>query len=149
MKIVYLDMDGPLTDWKRAIGRPFLKNSDPPEMFQRGFFRNLPVTEGAHAAVFALLKNPKVDLYIATKPTIKNSLWSTIEKYEWIQEHFPPLLDKMFVVCDKGHLNGHILVDDDAEKWGKKFSGLFIHFVEETPIWSWGNALQIIDKECR
>jgi len=144
MMIVYLDMDGVLADFDAGIGHPYVYKSDPPEMLKKGFFRNLPVVPGAKEAVARLLANPNVALFVATKPTTKN-LNCTLEKYEWIDEHFPELLKRMFMVCDKGLLIGDLLVDDDFEEWGLKFSGQFIHFDRKAPLSSWEDAVNEIE----
>ena len=89
---VFIDMDGVLADFDSQID-PSYKFNDPPEMFTEGFYRKLPVMDGAKEAITSMLSNPRLDLYIASKPTVKN-LHSTIEKYQWIQEHFPELLKK-------------------------------------------------------
>jgi 5'-nucleotidase len=134
-KIVYIDMDGVLADFEGGVGRfPFERN--PPEMYVQGFFRNLPVMPGAKQALEQLLNNEHIDVYIGSKPDSTN-LWSATEKFQWIAEHFPALIKKIFLTCDKGHLNGHYLIDDDEEQWGSKFKGTFLHFDHLTPEESW------------
>jgi len=142
---VYLDMDGVLADFDAGVGRTYEYKSDPPEMLAKGFFRNLPVMPGAKEAVAVLQENPMVDLYIATKPTTKN-LHCATEKYEWVAEHFPSLLKKIFMVCDKGHLNGDFLIDDDFKEWGDRFQGNFIYFERNAPLSSWDDALVVINE---
>jgi 5'(3')-deoxyribonucleotidase len=138
-KIVYLDMDGVIADFWGGVGRPN-PEWNPPEMYVKGFFRKLEVMPGAKKAVAELLANPNLDVYIASKPDSKN-LDSATEKFEWIREHFPALLKKIFLTCDKGHLNGHYLIDDNIEEWGPKFKGTFLHFDEHNPIESWHKIL--------
>jgi 5'(3')-deoxyribonucleotidase len=138
MAIVYLDMDGVLAAFKKGVGRPN-PEWNPPEMYVPGFFRNLEVLPGAREAVSELLKYKNVDLFIASKPDSKNLLSAT-EKFEWIQEHFPELLKRMFLTCEKGHLNGDYLVDDHA-KWAETFKGTFLHFDEDKPEESWQHVL--------
>lgn len=133
-KILFLDMDGVLADFEAGVGRwPF--EQDPPEMFVKEFFRKLPVKPGALQAVDAILKLDHIDTYIGSKPTTKNLDCAT-EKMQWIEEHFPALLRKMNLVCDKGLLNGHYLVDDDLQ-WKGRFPGLFLHFDKFEPELSW------------
>lgn len=144
MKIVYLDMDGPLADFNAGIGRPNFEK-DPPEMFVRGFFRSLPVVAGAKDAVNQLLTHPYLDVFIATKPTTGN-LWCATEKFQWIEEHFPSLLKKMMVVCDKGHLNGDYLIDDDKAQWEPRFQGTFLHFNQFDPLASWKEITEYMQK---
>jgi 5'(3')-deoxyribonucleotidase len=135
MKIytVGIDMDGVLADFDSAIKSGVKK--DPPEMFRKGFFRKLKPIPGAKVAINQLIKLPHLKLYIASKPSTKN-LWSTIEKYQWIEEHFPRLLNRIFLACDKHFLRMDYLIDDDLKRWGK-FPGTFLHFDRKQPILSW------------
>ena len=139
--IVYTDMDGPLANFSKAAGTtPGTWTEDPPCMFQKGFFRNLEVMPGAKEAIATILTMPHVDLFIASKPTSKN-LYSATEKYQWIEEYFPPLLHKIFLTCDKGHLNGHVLIDDYLH-WASRFQGIFLHFDEANPEASWKKSVE-------
>lgn len=136
--VVYFDMDGVLVDfdaYARARGQDLYTRPDPPpEMLVPGFFRNTPVMEGALEAMEIIMALP-LDIFIASKPTTKN-LCCASEKYQWVEEHFPALLRRMFLTCDKAHLNGDYLVDDDPDRW-KGFGGTVIHFDEEHPALSW------------
>ena len=133
-------MDGVLADFDGRIGRERIDGVDPPEMFEKGFFRGLDPMLGAIEAVDALLQMKGIELFIATKPSTKN-LYSTIEKYEWVNEHFPKLLRRMFLTCDKGHLNGHYLIDDDKDRWGHRFPGKFLHFDRMNSAECWKNIV--------
>lgn len=144
-KVVFLDLDGVLADFDGAVANPVW---DPPEMFVPGFFRNLKVMPGAHEAVSKLLANPGLDVYIGSKPSTKN-FWSSIEKYEWVSEHFPKLLRRIVLVCDKSLLRGDVLVDDDKERWGHKFKGTFIHFDRKNPQWSWNEVVKQLEELCK
>lgn len=96
-------------------------------MFEPGFFRRLPIIPGAVEGVAALMANKKLDVYIGSKHSTK-ARGSASEKIEWVEEHFPALLKRMVLVCDKSLLRGDVLVDDDAKRWKRKFVGKFIHF---------------------
>jgi 5'-nucleotidase len=139
-KILYLDLDGVLANFTKGVGRDFT-GRNPPEMFEKGFFRNLELMPFAKEAVAELLTFKGLDVYIATKPTTRN-LSSATEKYEWVAENFPSLLYKVFLTCDKGHLNGDFLIDDEPGTWGEKFKGEFLVFNEVEPELSWNRILE-------
>lgn len=153
--IGYFDMDGPLADFETGIGR----GGNHPDrgiysndrtivqpMYEKGFFRNLPVTEGAREAVTQLLKLDRIDWHIATKPMVDKVFYSATEKFEWIDEHFPELVKNTFLTCDKGHLNGHYLIDDHREAWEPVFQGSFLFFDVRDPKTSWKNIVNYLQK---
>lgn len=134
--IVYFDMDGVMANFAKGAGtEPGIWSDDPPAMFKQGFFRNLEVMPGAKEGMAKLLAMEHLDIWIASKPTSKN-LHCASEKLFWVEEHFPELLKKTFLITEKGHLNGDYLVDDLLD-WKDKFQGNFIHFDERTPINDW------------
>lgn len=132
-------MDGVLADFDIMIKSGV--DNDPPEMFEPGFFRSLPVIKGSKKAVEILLANKNLEVYIGSKVTSKATNCAT-EKMEWIREHFPKLLRRMVLVCDKKLLRGDYLIDDDFERWSKKFRGKFLHFKQEEPLKSWRRILK-------
>lgn len=140
-KIVYLDMDGVMANFEAAV--PPNCGWDPPEMFVPGFFRNLPVMPGAVEGVKALLACPRLEVYIGSKHTTKATNSAT-EKVEWVQEHFPPLLRRMVLVCHKSLLLGDVLVDDDRDRWEGHFRGEFIHFDKKHPEWAWEGVVNYL-----
>jgi 5'(3')-deoxyribonucleotidase len=139
--IIFCDMDGVLADFDAAIVHKDMQ--DPPEMFVPGFFRNLAVTDGAKEAIAELLANPDYEIYIGSKMTSKAPNCAT-EKVEWIKEHFPALLRNMVLCCDKKLLRGHVLIDDDEERWGHAFVGTFIHFDHTNHAESWKKVVEIL-----
>lgn len=150
--IVFLDMDGVLADFDAAIPeerrRPFgydgkdEKYWDPPEMFETGFYRELPVMPGALEAATILKLHPRIELYIGSKPTTKN-LACPSEKYQWVEKNFPFLLRRMVLACNKSLLRGDVLVDDDRD-WAAGFKGHFIYFDREDPVKSWRSVVSEI-----
>lgn len=139
-KIVFLDMDGVLANFEGALAQII---QDPPEMFLPGFFRNLKPMEGAKEAIAILLANPRLDIYIGSKPSSKNTLSAT-EKMDWVAEHFPALKDRIVLVCDKSLLRGHFLIDDDVGLWGHKFKGAFFHFDRNKPKEEWTRVVELL-----
>ncbi|XP_075248188.1 putative 5'(3')-deoxyribonucleotidase [Convolutriloba macropyga] len=75
-----------------------------------GFFRHLPVMEGAKAAMKAL--NKKYNLFICTSPMTE--YYNCVrEKYEWVEEHLGfDFTSKMILTRDKTVVTGHVLIDD-------------------------------------
>lgn len=146
-KIVYIDMDGVLADFRKGVGRKDY-DFDPPEMFELGFFRKLEPMPGAKEAVAKLLAMDHIRLYILSKPTTK-ALNCASEKFEWINEHFPELLKRVFLACDKSHLIGDFLIDDDADRWRKTFRGQFLHFNEHASEASWETIVNFFDDKGR
>jgi 5'-nucleotidase len=130
---LFFDMDGVLADF---INSPMIKNGkdrgygEYPEMFEKGFFLNLPLIEGALVNVRRYAK--EYDVYILSQP-VQESSHSYTEKVTWIHRYFPELSDKIILTQDKGLVAraGHILVDDNKEKWEgpwTKHHGIFFHF---------------------
>lgn len=76
----------------------------------QGFFRSLPVVEGAQAGVDKLLADGH-DVWICTRPARENRTCRD-EKYAWVIEHFPELQDKLIIAYDKSCARGDILLDD-------------------------------------
>lgn len=139
--IVHCDMDGPLCNFEKGVGRDYV-GWDPPEMLVPGFFRNLEEVPGSRKAIEILSNHPNIDLYITTKPTFK-ALTCATEKLQWIEEKYPYLLKKTNIVCDKTiFLAGDFLIDDD-KRW-EGFKGTFIHFDKEHPQLSWKHAVDLI-----
>lgn len=78
-------------------------------VYEPGFFRDIPVMEGAQDVITALMK--KYDIFIASAAQeFPNSLR---EKWEWLQEHFPAISWRNYIFMgDKSVLNTAYLIDD-------------------------------------
>jgi 5'(3')-deoxyribonucleotidase len=144
-KIVFVDMDGVLFNFWGGTNTSRIecqaKEQNPPEMFLKGFFRNLKPNPGAKEFVTLMDSSPHYELHIASTPSSKN-LWSATEKMECVEEHFPTLLrEKTHLIQDKGLLLGDYLIDDYREKWEPVFKGTFIWFNELKPMESWNRAI--------
>lgn len=155
-KILFMDMDGPLAEFEKAIGKDLdhptrgTFETDPEminPMYGEGFFRNLEVTEGAKEYMEKLRKLSSFDIYIASNAMTDEVLYSPSEKYEWLAEHFPWLVHRVMLTCDKGLLNGHYLVDDYREKWEDKFQGMYLWFDVTNPLKSWQKIYGWLEKE--
>lgn len=78
-------------------------------LFEPGFFRDLPIFDGAAEIVFWL--NINFDLFIVT--AAQEFPYSLIDKYHWLQKHLPFLSWKQFVFCgDKSIIGADYMLDD-------------------------------------
>ena len=79
------------------------------KVFEPGFFRDIPVMEGAQEVIAELMK--KYDIFIATAAMeFPDSLR---DKYDWLQEHFPAISWRNYIFMgDKSVLNTAYLIDD-------------------------------------
>lgn len=135
MKVLLLDMDGPLADldlhfWNQVQKQVPLDIKSLSEQRHRylsdhvlaphrrasrrlvetpGWFRALPVTEGAQEGVQALLES--FDVWVCSKP-LNASPTCCDEKRAWLAEHFPDLRSKLILASDKSMICGDYLLDD-------------------------------------
>lgn len=76
-----------------------------------GFFRDLPVIKDSQQVIKNL--SEKYEVFIAT--AAMEFPKSFLDKYEWLQRHFPFLPWRNFVFCgDKSILKADYLIDDNA-----------------------------------
>jgi 5'-nucleotidase len=148
-KIIYIDMDGVLVDFSKAIENfftlhPHLREryKDNPDHIQ-GLFRNPPPIEGAIEAVKKLAESGKYELFIATAAPWGNPM-AAMDKRFWIEDHFGDLFHKkMFVTHRKDLLMGDYLIDDRTKNGAGDFSGTLLMFgtnyetntVNQYPTW--------------
>lgn len=91
-----------------------------------GFFLDLKPLEYAIEAVKLLQE--KYDVWILTRPSIKNTHCYT-EKAEWIKKYFgEQMLEKLILCPDKSLVKGDYLIDDDIKHGQKQFEGEHIQF---------------------
>lgn len=78
-------------------------------VYEVGFFRDIPVMEGAQDVITDLMQ--KYDVFVASAAQeFPNSLR---EKWDWLQEHFPAISWHNYVFLgDKSVLNTDFLIDD-------------------------------------
>ncbi len=140
-KIVYIDMDNVLVDFKSAISKI------DPEMEKKyrndldevpDIFSKMDPYPGAIEAVQKL--SEKFELYIlSTASWLNPSAW--IHKLEWVQKHFGKDADSLFykrlILSHHKNLNrGDYLIDDRPNNGAKDFDGEWIQFGStEYPDW--------------
>lgn len=118
-----------------------------------GWFRDLPVTEGAQEGVEALLACD-LELWVCSKPLDTNPTCAT-EKKAWLAEHFPALKDRLILAPDKSLIVGDVLLDDAPKlKWLPRAQWAPVIFTcpfngpgsewEGLPHWSWGQSIDHI-----
>jgi 5'(3')-deoxyribonucleotidase len=73
------------------------------------FFLYLPVLPGARTAVKRLKKS--FNIFVLTKPYMQTER-PYLDKYEWLNKHFPFLASKMIPTEHKYLVYGDILIDD-------------------------------------
>jgi 5'(3')-deoxyribonucleotidase len=130
MPRAYVDMDGVIADFDRQAKALGLTPSE--AKHRAGFYRELPMVEGAYGAL-ADLEIMGYDVWIATKIPSGNPYAAT-EKLLWVREALPKRFhDQVIITPDKGALGkpGDILIDDHPE-WANayKFRGLVIRFLD-------------------
>jgi len=75
---------------------------------EKGFFRDLPVIDGAVEAVQKLQENYEVYI-VSAAMEFKNSLE---DKFDWLQEHFPFISWKQIIFCGEKIVDVDIMIDD-------------------------------------
>lgn len=80
---------------------------------EKGFFRDLPVIDGAIEALKKLQE--QYDVYIVSAAMeFPNSLE---DKYHWLAEHFPFISWKNIIFCGNKIVNTDIMIDDRAKNF--------------------------------
>ena len=147
MKSIAVDMDGVLADidshylnlyykaygvrvpYEQLLGKPEgegfpVKEAIPKFVRTPGFFRSLPVMPGAVEAITELTKS--FDIYVVSAAMeFPDSL---MEKYEWLQQHFPFISWSNIIFCgDKSVIHTDYMIDDHTKNLDK-FKGKTLMF---------------------
>jgi 5'-nucleotidase len=116
-----------------------------------GFFRTLPIIDGAVDALQRLMVN--FDVYIVS--AAMEFPLSLYEKYEWLQEHFPFISWHNIVFCGhKGLIHTDYLIDDHPRNLdscrGKAIMFSAMHNRKHTQydrVNSWAEAVALLESE--
>jgi 5'-nucleotidase len=122
-------------------------------LFEKGFFRDLPVIEGSVEGVKTLMEN--YEIFIVTAAMEFRTSFE--DKYDWLQEHFPFIHWKNIIFCgDKSIIRTDYMIDDHAFNLetfqGKGLLFSAVHNVEETRfqrVNNWAEVLNFFEQEER
>jgi 5'(3')-deoxyribonucleotidase len=136
-KILYVDMDNVLVDFKTGIARIDLdlqKKYDGNLDEVPGIFSLMDPMKDAIESYHQLAQ--KFDAYIlSTSPWENPSAWH--DKLIWVKKHLGEVAHKRLILSHNKHLNmGDYLIDDRLKNGADKFTGELIHFgTEKFPDW--------------
>jgi 5'(3')-deoxyribonucleotidase len=136
-KILYIDMDGVLVDFRSGLDRVRERVRSEYEGREDeipGIFALMDPIPGALDAYRELAS--LFDTYILSTAPWKNpSAWS--DKVEWVQKHLGEVAHKRLILSHHKNLNdGDFLVDDRFKHGVDLFEGEHIHFgSQEFPDW--------------
>lgn len=129
MKVLYIDMDGVLVDFKRMLKENNLTTTEEIDHYvdnTPGIFKDLKPIDGAIEAFEFLSK--RFETYILTTAPWKN-ISSLSDKREWVGKYLPEVAKKRLIITHRKDLNkGDYLVDDRLAKGVENFEGEHIHF---------------------
>lgn len=120
-------------------------------VYSPGFFRNVPVMDGAQEALLELMQH--FDVYIVS--AAMEFPQSLPEKYEWLKEHFPFIGWRNIIFCgDKSVIATDYMIDDYAHNLdcckGKTFmftAGHNIGIDRHARVNNWKDVIEFFQKE--
>ena len=139
-KIIYIDMDNVLVDFKSGIAKLSKDVQDEYEGHLDdvpGIFSLMEPMEGAIDAFNKLSQSEKYDVYIlSTAPWDNSTAWSA--KVEWVKKYLGVHGYKRLILSHHKNLNaGDYLIDDRTKNGADKFTGEHIHFGQVAfPTWN-------------
>ena len=137
-KILYIDMDGVLVDFKRMLREKNLVTKEEIDAYvdnTEGIFLDLHPMKDAIAS-FELLSQHFETYILTTAPWKNESAWT--DKRKWVAKHLGEIADRKLIVTHRKDLNkGDYLIDDRLAKGADKFEGELIHFeTDDFPDWA-------------
>ena len=138
-KIIYIDMDNVLVDFKSGIAK--LSKNVQEEYKEHldnvpGIFSLMEPMEGSINAFNRLSQSDEYDVYIlSTAPWDNSSAWS--DKVEWVKKYLGANGYKRLILSHHKNLNsGDFLIDDRTKNGADKFTSIHIHFGQKKfPTW--------------
>lgn len=158
-KIVYVDMDNVLVNFKSALTQIDQKTKDEytdpvtgKENFDEipGIFSLMDINKGAKEAI-TRIREMGYDLYILSTAPWKNpSAWS--DKLKWVQQYFGAEKDDVFYkrIILSHHKNlciGDYLIDDRTANGAGEFEGTLIQFDKEHPEEEWTRIVKFLEEQ--
>lgn len=137
---IFIDSDGPMCDFDKALAKSNLQTDD--FKYLPGLYLWLDETLGSRLAIEELKAYDDEDIFriwILTK-TPSGSPYAYTEKVLWYREHYPWLEDRIILSHDKSLIGckDDFLLDDRPHKANaEKFRGNFVKFDVKSPRESW------------
>ncbi len=149
LKIIFIDLDGVIADFKTAVEIHPLRNLAPYDIHPDtipNVFLNLGTIPGAFDAVNTLLDDNRFEIYfLSTAPWNNPSAWT--DKRLWLEMLFGEKINRRLILTHrKDLLKGDILIDDRPNNGAENFQGKILKFASlEFP--DWNSILKELQKE--
>ncbi len=144
-KILYVDMDGVLVDFKSGINKcskKILSEYKDNEDEIPGIFGKMEPMPGALESYKKLSKI--YDTYILSTAPWKNET-ALVDKLRWVKKHLGEVAHKRLILTHHKNLNkGDYLIDDRDKNGVKEFDGKHLHFGEGKNYPDWESVVNYL-----